>query len=189
MIGRRFGPLITLFLVLVGLAGGVVYEAQDWPAAITEPTGFPTGGGRPTNAGSPVGLTAPTGAAVLQTSLNTWRDEILSRPLFSPGRRPAVVAAQSMTGLSRLTGIIHTGTRKVAIFAAPSGGAPIIVEEGAHVGAYEVRQIGDTNVTVAGPEGVTVIRPIFDPTPPAKPKVTPTPAAPVPGRAAQVAKP
>ncbi len=193
MIGSRFARLIALLFVLVGLGGGIVYEARDWPTTPIVPTTLATtAGGSPIKAGSPSSGQAagPAGVAGLQNGRNAWRDEILSRPLFSPGRRPAVVAAQSISGLSRLTGIIHTGTRKVAIFAAPSGGAPIIVEEGARVGAYEVRQIADTNVTIAGPEGVTVIRPIFDATPPpAKAKPAPGSVAPAAGRAAQVGKP
>jgi hypothetical protein len=188
MIGRRFGHLSALLFVLVGLGGGIVYEARDWPTTPTPET-LPTAGGPLGYAASPAGLADPTGAAGLHNGWDAWRDEILSRPLFSPGRRPAAVAAQSISGLSRLTGIIHTGARKVAIFAAPSGGAPIIVEEGARVGVYEVRQIADTSVTVAGPEGVTVIRPIFDASLPAKTKTTPVPVAPATGRAAQMTKP
>jgi hypothetical protein len=187
MIGPGFSHLVALILMLFGLAGGIVLEVQDWSiGSATQPT-FPSNGGLPANAGPSAGPATRTGAAAPQNRLNAWRDQILLRPLFTPGRRPAEVAVQSVSGLSRLTGIILTGTRRVAIFAAPSGGPPIIVEEGARVGAYEVRQIADTSVTVAGPDGVTVIRPIFDPTPVVRPK--PAPATPSAGRAAQVNKP
>jgi hypothetical protein len=187
MIGTGFSHLIALVLLLSGLAGGIVLEVQDWSiGSATQPT-FPSNGGVPTSAGSTAGPAMRAGAAAAQNSLSAWRDQILSRPLFTPGRRPTEIAVQSVSGLSRLTGIILTGTRRVAIFAAQSGGPPIIVEEGARLGAYEVRQIADTSVTIAGPEGVRVIRPIFDPAPAVKPK--PAPATQAAGRAAQVAKP
>jgi hypothetical protein len=187
MIGPGFSHLTALILLLFGLGGGLALEVHDWSiGSATQPTS-PSDGGLPTNTGRSAGPAARAGAAAPQHRLNAWRDQILSRPLFTPGRRPAEAAVQSVSGLSRLTGIILTGTRRVAIFAAPSGGPPIIVEEGARVGAYEVRQIADNSVTVAGPEGVAVIRPIFDPTPVVKPK--PAPATQAAGRAAPVTKP
>jgi hypothetical protein len=73
---------------------------------------------------------------------------------------------KSVAGLSRLTGIVVTGSRKIAIFAAPAGGHPIVAEEGSHLNAYEVRAISGTGVTVVGPAGTTVMTPIFDPAPP-----------------------
>ncbi len=92
-----------------------------------------------------------------------WLSEILARPLFSPDRRPVEVAARSLRGLPRLAGIVVSGSQRIAIFAAPSGGAPLVVEAGARVGAYDVRNVADTGVTVVGPGGTTVVRPIFDP--------------------------
>ncbi len=89
---------------------------------------------------------------------------ILARPLFSPDRRPAAAAARSVSGLPRLTGIVVTGAHKVAIFAAP--GRAVVAEEGVRLGAYEVTAISDAGVTVAGPEGTTLLRPVFDPSPP-----------------------
>nr|WP_294529035.1 hypothetical protein [uncultured Rhodopila sp.] len=89
---------------------------------------------------------------------------ILARPLFSPDRRPAASAARSVSGLPRLTGIVVTGSRKLAIFAGP--GKAMVAEEGVRLGAYEVTAISDAGVTVAGPEGTTVLRPIFDPASP-----------------------
>nr|WP_294502387.1 hypothetical protein [uncultured Rhodopila sp.] len=89
---------------------------------------------------------------------------ILARPLFSPDRRPAAGAARSISGLPRLTGIVVTGSRKLAIFAGP--GKPMVAEQGMRLGAYEVTAISDAGVTVAGPEGTSVLRPIFDPSPP-----------------------
>jgi hypothetical protein len=106
-----------------------------------------------------------------------WFRQIVSRPLFSPDRRPVGPEAHEVRGLPRLTGIITSGSRRVAIFANPSGGHPTVVEVGSHVGAYDVRDIADSGVTVIGPEGATVIRPIFDT------------AAPVPARSPLAARP
>jgi hypothetical protein len=91
--------------------------------------------------------------------------EVLSRPLFSPDRRP-VEAARGIVGLSRLSGIVVTDQHRFAIFAAAGGGRPVIAEEGAHIGKYEVRSISNLGVTVVGPDGTAVIRPVFDPADP-----------------------
>lgn len=108
------------------------------------------------------------------------RDErlgiILARPLFSPDRRPAASGARSVSGLPRLAGIVVTGSRKVAIFAAPAGGKPVVADEGGRLGAYDVRAINEDGVTVVGPEGALVLRPIFDPAPPAPVRKTVQPA-------------
>ena len=97
-----------------------------------------------------------------------WLDQVLGRPLFSPDRRPVEVQVGAR-GLPRLTGIIVAGTQRVAIFAAASGQHPVIAEAGARVGAYQVQSIADEGVTVLGPEGTTLVRPIFDPSHPAAP--------------------
>jgi len=161
MIGTDSGRAVGLVLVLFGLAGGIAYEAQDWRSGSAVLSVSPNRTG--------MAPAVQTAAVAPPNRVTAWRDEILSRPLFNRDRRPAERAAQSVSGLSRLTGIIFTGTRRVAIFAGQSGGHPIVAEEGSHVGAYDVRAISDSSVTVAGPEGTTVIRPIFGATPPAGP--------------------
>lgn len=100
--------------------------------------------------------------------------EILARPVFSPDRRPIASKARATSGLSRLTAIIITDSKQVAIFAAPSGGRPIAAEKGERIGAYEVRDITSAGVTVSGPDGTTIITPIFDAAPP--PAKQPIPA-------------
>jgi len=115
----------------------------------------------------PTRLTAPKREAAVGTAepsnqRDAWFNTILSRPLFNPDRKPIGLDAHTVRGLTRLTGIIITGSRRVAVFAAPSGGRAIVVEAGAHIGAYDVLDITDAGVTVTGPEGTTVIRPIFD---------------------------
>ena len=87
-----------------------------------------------------------------------WLTEIMARPLFNPDRHPVDIG---MLGLPRLTGIIVAGTQRVAIFAGPADGRPLVAQAGAHVGAYEVRSVADEGVTVVGPEGITMIRPVF----------------------------
>jgi hypothetical protein len=66
--------------------------------------------------------------------------------------------------LPRLSGIVVSGSHKLAIFAG--SGKPIVAEEGVRLGAYDVTAISDAGVTVVGPEGTTVLRPLFDPAPP-----------------------
>jgi hypothetical protein len=103
-----------------------------------------------------------------------WLNEIMARPLFSPTRRPVET---TVSGLPRLTGIVVAGSERVAIFAAPGNQNPIVAHSGARVGAYEVQTIGDEGVTVAGPGGTTLIRPIFDVARPASPALSGPPAA------------
>jgi hypothetical protein len=95
-----------------------------------------------------------------QNQHEAWLNQILSRPLFSPNRRP--VEAGGSRGLPRLTGIVIAGAQRVAIFAGPSNEHPIVAQAGTRIGAYEVQTITDVAVTVAGPEGIISIKPIFD---------------------------
>ena len=90
-----------------------------------------------------------------------WFNQILARPLFNPDRRPIDTGAR---GLPRLTGIVVAGAQRVAIFAGPPNGHPVLVQAGARIGAYEVRSIADEGVTVVGPAGTSLVRPAFDPT-------------------------
>ena len=115
---------------------------------------------------------------------DAWFKETVSRPLFSPDRRPIGPEARTIRGLPRLTGIIVDGTRRVALFAAPQGGRPTVAEAGSHIGAYEVRDVADAGVVVMGPEGTTLIRPLFDPAPAPAPRAL-TPPRPEPARAAK----
>jgi hypothetical protein len=103
-----------------------------------------------------------------------WLNEIMARPLFSPTRRPV---GTTVSGLPRLTGIVVAGSERVAIFAAPGSEHPIVAHSGARVGAYEVQTIGDEGVTVVGPGGTTLIRPIFDVARPAGPAPSGAPVA------------
>jgi hypothetical protein len=124
-------------------------------------------------AGTPIAAVGPSTRGEVRLGA------VLARPLFSPDRRPAASSgARSVSGLPRLSGIIVTGGRKVAIFAAP--GKPIVAEEGLRIGVYDVTAISNSGVTVAGPEGTTVLRPLFDPGPPAAVAKGPVMQRPVP---------
>ncbi|HEY4041323.1 MAG TPA: hypothetical protein VGM32_05700 [Rhodopila sp.] len=108
-----------------------------------------------------------------------WLEEIMGRPLFSPGRRPI---EGGVRGLPRLTGIVVAGSQRVAIFASSGSDHPLVAQAGSHVGPYEVLTIDDTGVTVRGPEGTTLIRPIFDPARPTPPTPQRAPAPRPPAR-------
>jgi hypothetical protein len=105
------------------------------------------------------GHNAPGDASGAPVRRDAWLQESLARPLFNSNRRPV---EGGMRGLPRLEGIVLAGPRQVAIFAGRSGDHPIIVEAGGNVGAYQVLAISGGGVTVAGPEGRTLIKPVFD---------------------------
>ena len=107
-----------------------------------------------------------SGLARPGTQRDTWFKDSVARPLFSPDRRPVGSDVHSIRGLPRLTGIVVSGSRRTAIFAAPSGGHSTVVEAGSRVGVYDVTDVADAGVTVVGPEGTTLIRPVFDAAPP-----------------------
>ena len=156
MNGSGVAGLVAVALGFSGVIGSeiLVWRSEPEDAALVRPL--------------PV---APAGAPVAQAEPSERRDErlavILARPLFSPDRRPTASGARSISGLPRLAGIVVTGSRKVAIFAASPGGKPVVADEGGRLGAYEVKAIREDGVTVVGPEGAMVLRPLFDPAPPA----------------------
>ncbi len=92
--------------------------------------------------------------------------ELLARPLFSRNRRaPAetpILAAGPLESLPRLSGVIVSPAGGFAIFANIEGGKPIIVEAGGHIGAAVVEAIAVGRVTLRGPNGIVVLRPISE---------------------------
>ena len=142
---------VALSVVAAALCGTIAFEISEWRArAAARPA--TTQAALPTREEPPVTIDLPD-------QHETWFAQTLGRPLFSPDRRPVEVGAR---GLPRLTGVVVNGSQRIAIFASPSGQHPIIVEAGGHVGTYQVQAIADAGVTVSGPQGTTVIRPIFD---------------------------
>jgi hypothetical protein len=96
-----------------------------------------------------------------------WVATALSRPLFSPDRRPSrqavvAVAAPAFADLPRLSGILITPSGRSAIFAPSGGGKPVVVTEGTTLGTYVVRSIEPEQVTLMGPKDSRVLRPAFD---------------------------
>ena len=151
------GLPIGLALLFASLCAAIGLEIVDLP--VDRPAGRPVPAIAPLRRDLATSVEPPNR---LEASLN----QVLARPLFSPDRRPVASAVQTARGLPRLTGIVITDSRQFAIFAAPAGGHVTVVEVGARVGSYEVKAITDTGVTLTGPEGMTLLRPIFDPTPP-----------------------
>jgi general secretion pathway protein N len=91
---------------------------------------------------------------------------ILSRPLFSAGRRPPEDASDSApdTSLSdmRLTGILISPKQRLAIFAK-SGGKPLVRSEGEMIDDWRVDDIAARSVSLSGPAGTTTLAPKADP--------------------------
>jgi hypothetical protein len=164
------GGVAGFSVAILLLGGTIAYEIAHRDAPYVRVSAAPA---RPSTAGTG-GRVAPR-----RSDIDGSLSDILARPVFSPDRRPIGPGPRSIVGLSRLTGIVVMGSRKVAIFAAPSGGKPVIAEEGSRINAYEVKSISDSGVTVVGPEGTTVMTPLFDPTPPS----VPVPKRPLPALA------
>jgi hypothetical protein len=131
---------------------------------------------QPASVVASVGDVQPRPALLPPDQHGAWLNDILARPLFSPDRKPA--GSGDVRGLPRLTGIIVSGARRIAIFAPASGDHPIVGEAGTHIGVYEVQAVEDTGVTVTGPGGSSIIRPLFDPAPPAVKRPPPRPEPP-----------
>jgi hypothetical protein len=148
----RFGRTgsFPLLAVLAALCVVIASEILRWTptAPPPSPAVAAIGGGN-----------APGDVSKSPGRRDAWLQETLERPLFSSARRPSEAG---MKGLPRLAGIVLDGSRRVAIFAGPSGGRPVLAQAGSHVGAYEVLAITDVGVTVAGPDGTTLIKPVFD---------------------------
>ena len=110
----------------------------------------------------------------------------LARPLFSSTRRPpqdAPSGAATDNDLAdvRLTGIITTPARHLAIFAR-NGEKPLRVAEGEAVSGWRVENITPREVSVSGPSGTKTLQPKVDPNlaapaPPAPAGRVPTPPA------------
>lgn len=168
MMGFARGSLVSLLSVGILLCVAIVLEVAAWQQ---QPFG-----------NTSAQVAAPRQGIEPRMSLQSdqqgsWFQLIISRPLFSPDRKPIGPDALSVHGLPRLTGIVVTDSHRIAIFAGSSGSHPIVVEAGSRLGAYDVRDITDAGVTVIGTEGTTLIRPSFS----AAPASTPT--APLSGRA------
>lgn len=154
-------------LACVALSGVIAFEVADLPTHAVARSGSV----RVTPVISHTAV--PTG----ENDIDSERAVVLARPIFNPDRKPVGAGPKGTAGLSRLSGIVVTGSRRIAIFAAPAGEHPVVAAEGSHVDAYEVKAISDSGVTVTGPNGTTTIAPVFDP---AQPAAHPAPVLPKP---------
>lgn len=102
----------------------------------------------------------------------------LARPLFSSTRRPpqdasSGAAANSDLSDARLTGIVTTPGRRIAIFAV-SGDKPLKVAEGDAVSGWRIESITPREVSLSGPSGAKTLQPKLDPNlapPPGQPPI------------------
>ncbi|MCW8306046.1 hypothetical protein AruPA_03265 [Acidiphilium sp. PA] len=127
-------------------------------------------------AAGPAPLRLTPGVPVDPGRTNRWVAAILARPLFTPSRRPARIAAvagSSRAALPRLTGIMVSPEGRFAIFA-PATGKPITVQPGARIGGFTVRGIARDRVSVLGPDGVETVRITYGDTPAASTSAAPT---------------
>jgi hypothetical protein len=90
-------------------------------------------------------------------------DVILSRPLFIPGRRlrggESVVLGDELP--LRLTGLIVTNDRKLAVFQSV-GEKPKTMREGDHIGSWTIQTIDQRQVVLQKPGGTMTIEPAKD---------------------------
>ena len=90
---------------------------------------------------------------------------ILARPLFAATRRPppaASIAAKGPAALPRLTAVLVSRRGKTVIFAGGPDIKPISLGEGGRIGTYVVQSIGAGQATLLGPDGVRILRPMYD---------------------------
>jgi hypothetical protein len=145
-----FGAIILLELQAAGVNDPVIAEVAA----------------RPERAATVHGRQGPRVEELVATAL--------ARPLFSSTRRPpqTAVAGTGDSDLAdrRLTGIVTTPGRRLAIFAV-SGDKPLKVAEGDEVSGWRVESITPREVSLTGPSGSKTLQPKLDPnlTPPPSP--------------------
>lgn len=111
-----------------------------------------------------VSVAAATVSPSVPDRTNEWVNAILTRPLFSPDRKPAaagsVSSAAAVGALPRLSGILVGPFGRRAIFAS-EGSKPMVVGEGGQVSDWTVRVIDTGAVRLTGPGGEQVLHPSF----------------------------
>jgi len=80
------------------------------------------------------------------------------RPLFSPSRRPPIVAAaaahgEPFAGHYRLVGVVSDGAARRALIADSGSGRSAELRAGQSVGLWRVKSIGVDRVVLASPAG------------------------------------
>jgi hypothetical protein len=147
-----FSALSTLALALAGL---ITWEVQPTTQSAPPNSAFPA---RP---GASVQTHPPN-----PDQTQTWVETTLARPLFSPGRRPSLVAP-------RLVGMLVSPSARLAIFIVAEGARPNLAAEGSMVGPYKVKSIETGRVTVIDRDGTYSLRPDYATTSkPVEPEIT-----------------
>src|SRR6185436_3948667 len=110
------------------------------------------------------GTVAPAAGVDVETS--TWVQAILSRPLFTPDRRPAPTdepaqddepADEVAAPVPRLAGIAVGPRGRQALFQPAGGGKPVLVGEGDEVAGWVVETIAVDRVTITGSSGTVAV--------------------------------
>jgi hypothetical protein len=151
--GRVLGLSLAL-CTLAAVVGQQVFHHPDRQPPEASPLPYP----------SPI-ADGPTSPDPTQRH-DDWLNQILSRPLFSPSRTPIEAPAGPTPELPRLTAVIANGPQRIGIFVASPGERGTVVEIGSRIGIYDVQDINDGQITIAGPQGIHVLHPSFDGAPP-----------------------
>ncbi len=112
----------------------------------------------------PPGALARSATRLAESDRVHWVTVILDRPLFSPDRRPApgTPIAAAAAGVPRLTGIIMTPDRAVAIFRDDEGVKPLVARPGDTVGGWVITTIAADGVSLRKVDARITVRPEFD---------------------------
>ena len=106
----------------------------------------------------------PTSA--IRPSLTATIGTILTRPLFNWNRQASPTTGTTDGPVPRLSGIIVGAAGRYAIFAAPSGGKPQIIQEGGTIGRFTIDAITTDHVILKNATGAQNLHTSFGPTPP-----------------------
>lgn len=108
---------------------------------------------------------APAAVAVVTADIasqaDQWLNEIQSRPLFEPNRRPAETVLSSVPGLPRLSGIVSTPGGSVAIFQDETVPKPVALHRGDRLGEWTITDIDGQSVHVEKARETIVLTPRF----------------------------
>jgi hypothetical protein len=98
--------------------------------------------------------------AILQPQPERLMATVLSRPLFSPTRRPPSQDGEHDFDLSdkRLTGIVIAREHRIAIFAV-AGAKPLLLTEGETVNGWQIESITAHEIALRGPAGTRTLQP------------------------------
>jgi hypothetical protein len=159
-------PALILGATALVLAGVLRWQVQDEVAAEVPPA--PPAESHADGIAPPAVVDRPAQVA-----------KVTGRPLFEPGRRPSMDAPAAVPApvariVPRVTGVLVSATDRSAIFDSAGTGAATVAREGGRVGEYTVQRIAAGQVTLMGPDGPLMLRPVFDknrPPPPPTPPV------------------